>query len=206
MKFSRADGCFDGYRAMARHGWSVGHREKHSLGSGHGCRLGDETCHMTWLRRPTRGHRQAPSIHEACKGQGRPCLASLLNRTTEQWRRSKRPQQMPEGGDGCHAGRDSSLRGEEDLGSRRAVWSDSSSRKAGPTPRPPPPHTPSFLPANFRPPSPQAKGTCPPVPVTTVACHPPTPCKFQQFVVDTCTIVSSWKTPPCPTTQMSTVL
>lgn len=114
-------------------------------------------------------------MHEVCKGQGRPCLASLLNRTTDQWRRSKRPQQMPEGGDSCHAGRDSSLGGEEDPGSRRAVWYESSSRKAGPAPCPPPPYTRSVLPASFRPPGPQAKGTCP----------PPTPCKFQQAAGDT---------------------
>ena len=42
----RAGGCFDGYRAMIRHRWSVGHCEERSLGAGHGYRLGDETCHM----------------------------------------------------------------------------------------------------------------------------------------------------------------
>lgn len=157
---------------MGRHGWSgvQGRGEADvSLGCQAPLQAGGWDESRDTVEEPNVGvsvrHWQALGLQRVRKP-----LLFLSNRTTVQWRRPKRPQQVAEGGDSCQAGRDSSLGVEEDLESRKSsvfrilLWKSRSSL--------PHPHHPSlpacWLPSTQSPgyrylaPSRPNSHTCPP--------------------------------------------
>lgn len=148
-------------------------------------------------------HRQALSLQRPRK-----TLPFLSNRTTVQPMRSKRPQQTAEGGESCHAGRDSSWEsrtpwewGELCGPNRILLWEKK--KKCRPASHVLPLDAPSLLPAGSHLPNTQGKAPA-------RQSQPPTsPWPSLQGSAGcskhTCVTVNSWKMPPSPPTQMSAV-